>query len=80
MTAAGDLREAACLSEGICPDHLVPFTEYGQMFDWSPHRYRCGECGPDVIWDAALTFSGSHRRERPEAGRLGWKPVSPRSA
>lgn len=66
-------HDIACMSEGICPDHHVPFAEYGQMFDYRPHRYRCTQCGPDLIWHATLAFGGSRKVSYGDASRLAWK-------
>jgi len=65
--------EDPCIAEGICPDHLVPFAEYGQMFDFRPHRYRCAPCGPEVIW----RLGGNPQRVSRKLGdSLAWKPVT----
>lgn len=75
-SVSASAHEAACLSEGLCPDHLVPSADYGQMFDLPP--LRCARCDPDIVWHT-LTFNGS-RRVRCAASLLAWKPVRPPSA
>lgn len=75
ITAASTLAEhyAACMSEGYCPEHEVPFTDAAPQGEPEP-RFRCAQCGPLVVWWPGRT-GYTHRMQFDYADQLAWKPL-----